>query len=244
MNQFFRGLKSTVGCGYRGFLESMQDWDSRIRTRYAYHYKHRKIKDNVVLYEAYFGKGMLCNPYAIFLELMENPDYQNLIHVWVLKDMDADKELQEKYKKCKNVIFVKHNSGKYLKYLCSAKYLINNVTFPNYFTKKDGQIYVNTWHGIPLKTLGYDMPNGGVETSNVIRNFLQVDYMISASPFLTHIYKTAYKLENIYQGKIIEEGYPRLDLLVKTSRGEGQKMHPGTFFVNSRKLWVEFRRDM
>lgn len=220
MNQFFHGLKSTVGCGYRGFLEAMHDWDSRLRTRYAYHYKHRKIKDNVVLYEAYFGKGMLCNPYAIFLELMEDPAYQHLTHVWVLKDMDADKELQEKYRHCKNVIFVKHHSGKYLKYLSSAKYLINNVTFPNYFTKKEGQVYINTWHGIPLKTLGYDMPNGGVETSNVIRNFLQVDYMISASPFLTDIYRKAYKLENIYQGKIIEEGYPRLDLLVKTSREE------------------------
>ncbi len=220
MNQYLYAVKSTVGCVYRGFQEAVQDWDSRIRTRYAHQYQNRKVKDNVVLYEAYFGKGMLCNPYAIFLELIQDPKYANLKHVWVLKDMDADKELQEKYKHHKNVIFVKHHSGQYLRYLCSAKYLINNVTFPNYFIKKPEQVYVNTWHGIPLKTLGYDMPNGGVETSNVIRNFLQVDYMVSASPFLTHIYKTAYKLEGIYQGKIIEEGYPRLDLLVKSDRKE------------------------
>lgn len=223
MNQYLHAVKSTVGCVYRGLQESVRSWDNRVRTRYAHYYKNCKVRDNLVMYEAYFGKGMLCNPYAIFLQLMEDDRFTYLKHVWVLKDMDTDKELQEKYRHCKNVIFVKRNSREYLKYLCSAKYLFNNVTFPSYFTKKDDQVYVNTWHGIPLKTLGYDMPNGGVEVSNTIRNFLQVDYMVSASPFLTHIYKTAYKLENIYEGKIIEEGYPRLDLLVKFRREDVYK---------------------
>ena len=95
---------------------------------------------------------------------------------------------------------------------------MNNVTFPAYFTKKEGQIYVNTWHGIPLKHLGYDMPNGNVEVSNTVRNFLHTDYLISASPFLTEVYKYAYKMDNIYNGKIIEEGYPRLDILFRFSR--------------------------
>lgn len=220
MNSFLKGLKSRAGCVYRGIQQSRKNWDTRIRTRYAFYYEHSRIQENVVLYEAYFGKGMLCNPYAIFQELIKDPKYRKLKHVWVLKNLDGDKLLTERYADCNNVEFVQYGSRKYLKYLCSAKYLINNVTFPSYFTKREGQIYVNTWHGIPLKTLGFDMPNGNIETSNVIRNFLHADYMISASEFLTEIYHKAYKLDGIYQGKIIEEGYPRLDILENSNREE------------------------
>lgn len=213
-------VKSMLGCAFRGVQDAMGSWDSRIRARYAYYYKYCRVREDLVLYEAYFGKGLLCNPYAIFLELLEDPDFAHLTHIWVLADDRSDTVLLETYRNHPRVRFVKRHSGEYLKYLCSAKYLVNNVSFHNYFIKKPGQIYVNTWHGIPLKTLGFDMPNGGLETSNIIRNFLQTDYMVSASPFLTQIYRKAYKLENLYPGKIIEEGYPRLDLLTRFDRAK------------------------
>lgn len=218
MKNYYLALKHRVGCVYRGIQNANKNQNIKIRTKYAYYYKYCKIKENIVLYEAYFGKGMLCNPYAIFQELLNDLQYADLKHIWVLKDMNSDKLLIQKYADRKNVVFIKYNSKEYLKYLCSAKYLINNVTFPTYFTKKEGQVYVNTWHGIPLKTLGYDIPNSGVELSNVIRNFLHTDYLISASGFLTGIYQKSHKLENIYQGKIIEEGYPRLDILINSDR--------------------------
>ena len=226
MNKYLFGIKSALGCVYRGTQEAMKSWDTRIRTRFAYYYKNCKVRDNVVLYESFYGKGMLCNPYAIFLELINNPEFKHFKHIWVLKEMDQDPILLEKYKGNKNVIFVKYHSKEYLKALCTAKYLFNNSTFANYYIKKPEQIYVNTWHGIPLKTLGYDIPNGNIESGNVVRNFLQTDYMISASPFLTKIYQEAYKLEHLYKGKIIEEGYPRLDTLSRFDRNTlFEKLH-------------------
>ncbi len=220
MNRFFFNIKSTLGCVYRGTQEAFKNYDNKRRTRYAYYYKYCKVRDNVVLYESFYGKGMLCNPYAIFLELMGDPEFKDYIHVWVLKDPKVDQVLIERYREHKNVIFVPYGGKAYLKYLATAKYLFNNSTFGNYFVKKEDQVYVNTWHGIPLKTLGYDMPNGPVESTNVVRNFLQTDYMISASPFLTEIYQKSYRLEHLYKGKIIEEGYPRLDILVRSDRNE------------------------
>ncbi len=218
MKKFLLKYKSILGCVYRGLQEGLSSYDSRKRTRYAYYYKFCKVRSNMVLYESFYGKGMLCNPYAIFQELMRDPEFKNFIHVWVLKDPGADKLLLERYRGQKNVVFVTYGSKAYLKYLCTAKYLFNNSTFDSYFTKKDDQVYVNTWHGIPLKTLGYDMPNGALESGNVVRNFLMTDYMISASPFLTDIYRKSYRLENLYGGKIIEEGYPRLDILARSDR--------------------------
>lgn len=46
-----------------------------------------------------------------------------------------------------------------------------------------------------------------------MRSFLQTDYLISANSFLTHVYKVSYKIKEIYNGNIIEVGYPRNDLL-------------------------------
>ena len=35
------------------------------RSKYAHYYKDYDIEDNIILYDSYFSRGMLCNPYAI-----------------------------------------------------------------------------------------------------------------------------------------------------------------------------------
>ena len=152
---------------------------------------------------------------------MKRKDFNLYTHVWVLDDFEGNARIVEDYKQYKNVIFVEFLSNEYLKYLASAKYLINNVTFPPYFTKKKEQVYLNTWHGIPLKTLGYDQVNGSVEVANTIRNFLCADYLLSPCSYQTEIYKKAFKLEGIYEGKIIEEGQPRNDLSLDVYKRQG-----------------------
>ncbi len=199
---------------------TFKDPNFRKRSKYASYWKRLKIKENQVLYESFYGRGMLCNPRALFLALLEDPRAKNMKHIWVLDDLSNHQSLIDEYKNFSNVSFVQFQSDEYRKALCTSKYVINNSTFPTYYTKKEGQIYINTWHGIPLKTMGYDMPNGKTEVANTIRNFLQTDYLISASPALTEMYRTAYKLEGIYSGRIIEAGYPRLDLLFRSDRKE------------------------
>lgn len=189
----------------------------RRNVRYARYYKRKSVKKKVILYESFYGRGMLCGPYALFQELIKHPVYRKYRHIWVLDDLNQHSDLIQKYKHS-NVSFVTHDSKQYLKYLASAGYLINNSTFPGYFVKKEGQIYVNTWHGIPLKNLGYDEPSGTLAASNTARNFLHADYLIAANPFMTDIYRRAYRQEGISQAKIIEEGYPRLDTLVNEDR--------------------------
>ncbi|MCR5737223.1 MAG: CDP-glycerol glycerophosphotransferase family protein [Eubacterium sp.] len=183
------------------------------RSKYAGYYKHKKVDSRVILYDSYFGRGLICNPYALFLEFLKEPD---LKHVWVL-DANAS---TDHFPKAGNVSFVRRHSKEHLKYLASAGYIITNVSMPYYYCKKPGQIYINTWHGTPLKSIGYDIPNSEATISNVIRNFLSSDYIISQNPFLTSVYQEKYKLDGIFQGKIIEEGYPRNDRLVNASRDE------------------------
>ena len=147
--------------------------------------------------------------------------YKNFTHVWALNDQDNP--YAQKYKGLKNVRFVKVHSEEYIKYLTKAKYLINNVTFPTYFQKKDEQIYINTWHGTPLKTLGKDMEGPIGQHKNIQRNFLHSDYILSPNKFTSEKLIDSHDLEGLYNGEIIEEGYPRMDLTFNTDKEELRK---------------------
>lgn len=193
---------------------------ARRNARYIKGYRNRPIKDNMILYDSFWGRGAMCNPYALFEYLLHDPDYVKFEHVWALDDPREYADTVKRYQGYPNVRFVRYLQRDYLVALCEAKYLICNTAFPRFFIKRKGQIYINTWHGIPLKKVGRDIPGGNLESGNVIRNFLSADYIVSANAFLTQIYRKTYALEGLYTGKIIEEGYPRLDTLLRYSREE------------------------
>lgn len=178
---------------------------------YVGYVKHLPVRKNTVLYEANFGRGMVDNPYALFREALRSDKYKNLNHYWVIDDPEDNPDIEE-YRHVRNVHFVRYGSKKYLRALATCQYLINNSTFMPYFVKREGQVYINTWHGTPIKAMGFEMDGGIVGSANVIRNYLQTDYLLSANDKMTHMYLDSFKLHDIYRGKIIEEGYPRTDL--------------------------------
>src|SRR5699024_3998575 len=101
-----------------------------------------------------------------------------------------------------------------------CKFLFNNATFPPEFTKRPDQIYINMWHGTPLKKMGYDVEGGADAARNVMRNFMSADYLLSQNEFMTNqMYLGAYKLKNVYEGAIVEEGYPRADRMFGANAG-------------------------
>ncbi|MDR6862281.1 glycosyltransferase [Phycicoccus sp. 3266] len=170
------------------------------------------VRPELVVYESFAGNGMLCNPEAIFRTLLADPERQHLRHVWVLTDPKAFPETVAEFAGDKRVRFVKRRSFAYWKALATAGHLFNNATFPPEFGKREGQVYVNTWHGTPLKAMGYDEPGGAVGARNVIRNFMMADFLLSTSPFMSEqMYEKAYRLTNVAPGRIVEVGHPRTD---------------------------------
>ncbi|KZE91234.1 CDP-glycerol:poly(glycerophosphate) glycerophosphotransferase [Microbacterium sp. TNHR37B] len=170
------------------------------------------IRPRTVLYESFAGNGALCNPEAIFRRLLADPDFGDLEHIWALSDTDAAAALRREFAGRRDIRIVERGSAAYWTAVSTAGYLINNATFPPSFGKRPGQVYLNTWHGTPLKLMGFDMPGGARESANTLRNLLSADYLLAANPFMTEVmYEDAYQLRNIYPGSIIEEGYPRID---------------------------------
>lgn len=186
--------------------------------KYTEFYTKSVIDDKVIIYESFHGKGMTDSPYAIFKKLIDDAEYKDYKHVWALND--TNNFYAKRYENRKNVKFVKVHSEEYLEYLTKAKYLINNTTFPPYFQKKEGQIYVNTWHGTPIKTLGKDMKGELGQHKNIQRNFMHCDYILNPNKFTADTIVDSHDLEGIYNGYIVDEGYPRIDLTLQTNPEE------------------------
>ncbi|NYF97987.1 glycosyltransferase [Janibacter cremeus] len=193
-------------------VKSMQRARQRGSQEWRAFWLERPVDPNLVVYESFAGNGVLCNPEAIFRALVDDPEFAHLTHIWCLSREAWSSGVRAEFAQNPNVRFVRYKSPQYWQALATAGYVFNNTSFPPEFTKRDGQIYVNTWHGVPLKTMGYDEPNGGTSARNVLRNFLAADYLLAANSFMAErMYESAYRLTNIYPGHIITEGSPRVD---------------------------------
>ncbi|WP_353843864.1 glycosyltransferase [Brevibacterium sp. RIT 803] len=178
------------------------------------------LKRDTVIWESFSGNGALCNPEALFGQMLEDPRFDRFHHTWVLSDKAWSSQFRAKFAEHPRVNFVRYKSTAYFEKLESSQYLVNNATFPAEFVKRPDQTYINMWHGTPLKKMGYDIEGGADGARNVLRNFMSADYLLSQNSFMTNqMYLNAYKLNNVYTGAIIEEGYPRSDRMFKADAG-------------------------
>jgi CDP-glycerol glycerophosphotransferase (TagB/SpsB family)/glycosyltransferase involved in cell wall biosynthesis len=188
------------------------DEKTRFRLAWGGHFYDRPVDRHVVVYESFAGTGALCNPRAIFDELLGTRDMAHLRHVWCFANLTVKREFDKRFARHPRVRSVLIGTVEYYRLLATAGYLVNNQTFPPDFVKRPEQVYLNTWHGTPCKTMGYESPEGPVMIRNTVRNFLCADYLLSPSEFATRVlYERGYRLAGIYRGTVVEEGYPRLD---------------------------------
>ncbi|MED3650511.1 glycosyltransferase [Heyndrickxia sporothermodurans] len=178
---------------------------------YVNYLEKKPIQSKMILYEAYHGRSMTGNPYAVFKYLIGKTEFKDFRHIWVIKDKSV---IQEEFLHLPNVEYVIYQSIPYVKRLATAKYLINDTTFPAYFQKRKDQVYANIWHGTPLKTMGLDIKNKGfAEHKNIQRNFLFTDYFVSPNKFTYEKLLKSHDIYSIYNGIVLDTGYPRVDLM-------------------------------
>ncbi len=85
----------------------------------------------------------------------------------------------------------------------------NNLLPP--FVKRSGTLYVQTWHGTPLKRIGFDLPDGDPGyLEHLAREAQQWDLLLSPNAASTPRLRSAFR----YAGPVLETGYPRCDVLV------------------------------
>jgi CDP-glycerol glycerophosphotransferase len=163
---------------------------------------------DLVVFDCYEGMQYSCSPRAIYEELVRRG--VAFEYVWVTKDGQFTVPGPART--------VMSGSREHYRALARARYIFGNYGQLPWFVKRDGQVYVQTWHGTPLKKLAYDLKNMPFRRTESLdwmeREVPRWDVLVSPNPFSTPIMRRAFR----YEGKILETGYPRNDLLKSPDR--------------------------
>lgn len=164
-------------------------------------------ESDVILYETNLGLSVDCNPLALCRHLLTGD--RRYLHVWAV---DGDVPVPEDLLESSDVLVVQKDSLQYTRLLATAKYLVNNSTFPTYFVRRDDQKYLMTWHGTPLKTLGKDMQEPLVHL-NMARNYLQATHAIFPNEHTRRVLIEGTDVHGLLSADVQVTGYPRNDAL-------------------------------
>lgn len=190
-------------------------------------YEKEKLDTQMIFLESRSGRGIESNIFSIIREL-NKPQYSRFKIVLAYKD-GYEERIKEKLKHygLKADRLVRYGSISYYHILSKAGYLINDTSFPGRFIKKEGQVYLNVWHGTPLKCMGRDIQNERYSIGNVMRNLLMADYLLFPNTYMEEKMSGAYMLRNLYNGKVIHECYPRNEIFFYPEKGRKLKSELG-----------------
>ncbi len=187
-------------------------------------YCNLPIEENYVLIEGGQGANINGNMFHMLREICENPRWQSYTPIVVVTNKTQEKaNARSEFYGFKNVVFTVRDSKSYLKYLATAKYLLTDNTFPPYFNKRQGQVYLNTWHGTPLKKLGKANKQDLKSLANVQKNYLMSDYALFPNEFTRNVFMRDYNLATLFKNKSFIANYPRNSVFYNSQAGEDLK---------------------
>lgn len=164
------------------------------------------IKNNKVVFISFSGKSYSDNPRAISEKLHElHPEFKI---IWLFINPEEKRKISPNYIQC-----IKSGSFKALKELSTSKFWIDNFTKPIYTYKSKKQVYIQTWHGERgFKKILYDSPFVSSKDKYIENRICNL--AVSGSEYGNMQYRSAFK----YDGKILQEGCPRNDILLNNNK--------------------------
>lgn len=186
------------------------------------------VDECLVFFESFGGRSFSCSPRAIYLAILGQERFRGYRFVWSFKGAERTAREGEGNPALADArtTVVQRGSEAYFRALASAKVLVLNTRLPEYVTPKPEQVFVQCWHGTPLKRLGYDVE---IETANALNTTSELaerfgmdarkwTYLLSPSPYTSEHLADAFGLPPERRAAtIIEEGYPRNDELARAA---------------------------
>lgn len=196
----------------RKMIRILQDRSYRMQTITHMFFQKFSQKDNWIVFESFLGKNYSDSCKYIYEYLLKHYG-DKYKFIWIIDDRSIEIP--------GNPVRIKRFSFRYYYYITRAKYWVNNMRQPKWFDKRKEQVFLETWHGTPLKKLVFDMddvfsatPNYKMIVYSQSRNW---DYLISDNPFSTEVFQSCFLYD---KSKILETGYPRNDILYASNRDE------------------------
>lgn len=167
------------------------------------------VNKRIILFESNLGRNYTGNPRAIYEEMVRLGLDKSYHCYFVLENTKTEI--------CGAAKKIKRNRLRYFFYYAIAGIWISDSRLPRYLIKRPQCIYIQTWHGTPLKKLGLDMDSvfmaGETGIDNYKKNFYENaqtwDYLIAQNNFSAHIFRRAFGFDK----EVLEIGYPRNDVL-------------------------------
>lgn len=200
---------------YRQYFSGVLSAQTDAKIAFNEKLKDSGLNESVIFYESFHGKSLNCSPRAIFEKLLASPEYAHLYHVWSIR---PDTVIPTQYSNHSRVRFVMHETSNYGRALSQAKYLVNNSTFPHWFFRREGQVYANTWHGVPLKRM-FRFESGALTGyRNTQRNFLQATHLLMPNVFAADALMESADVAPLVRDQTYTIGAPRIDETLNADR--------------------------
>lgn len=187
--------------------------------RYGGHFRGNPVDEKLIVFESFQGKSYSCSPKALYRAIVADPRFDDYMLVWAFRKTKEYEGVSE----LGRATLVTYGSAAFESCHARAKYWVTNSILPVHMDLRPGQVYIQTWHGTPLKRLGCDIREGA--SGNVLfsaneihrryaREGSRLTYLLSPSASATEKFASAFALDTPKRAKaIIEEGYPRNDVL-------------------------------
>ncbi|WP_405480732.1 CDP-glycerol glycerophosphotransferase family protein [Streptomyces sp. NBC_00009] len=202
VNHKRRGLKSAV-------RERKRRVGAKVRAHRYRRELRRPVDPDLAVFSAYWDRGMACNPGAIAAKVAELAP--RIHQVWVVSAANAPLLPP-------GTDHVVPGSRRYWEVMARAKYLVNNVNFPNAVVKRPEAVHVMTHHGTPLKRMGLDQieyptASKGLNFRQLLARVDKWDYSVTSNSHSTRIWERAYPAHYVP----LEYGYPRNDVFYRAT---------------------------
>jgi CDP-glycerol glycerophosphotransferase len=197
------------------------NWRNKLRL-YRKIAKHVSTDDKTILFQSSVGRNYSGNTRYIYEEMIEKGLDKKYKCYWVF-----EKSIYDKIDLPGNAKKLDKSSFKFLYTSLKSKYWIFDTRQPNYLKKPKDTVFIETWHGTPLKKLALDMEKVDMSGNTNIKQYRkrfkkhtsQWDYLISQNSYSTEIFRRAFA----FNGEMLEIGYPRNDILFSKNNDEDIK---------------------
>lgn len=158
--------------------------------------------ENAVFFESFYGRNASCNPLAIDRELARRAP--RVTRYWSVVDLSVPVPA--------GAVAVVEGSPEWWRARGASRLLVVNDWLRRRFSRRGGQVVLQTWHGTPLKRLALHRPGFDPRRmAAVVRESMRWDILLAQNPYSAGVLRKAYAF---LRRPIWVEGYPRNDLLV------------------------------
>lgn len=208
----------------------MGSLDKKQHKRYL-KYANLPIDEKAIVFESFMARRYADSPRAIYEYMLTAPEYKDYKFYWSFRATIMDEYMWLNDNERTKVI--QYGNEAYYKRMATAKYWVVNSRVVDAIDVRPEQVYLQCWHGTPLKRLGFDIEVAGdnsLHTKEALCKHYAIDAkkytnMVSPSAFCTEKFTSAFGLDKIGRADIIiEEGYPRNDFLVNYTENDVAKV--------------------